>query len=222
MELTYAVVTSPGYPLYAGNVRETYRAISLALANGLRMLGVQVESAPRLPARDLTTDMVRRQNRQDVADWGRTPSCFDLSSDHELCVAGRKLVGSAQLRRDGAVLQHGSILLDIDLPALLAVLRLDQSKLGEIGPYSSSSVTLPRQSLSREIPANALSARMIGLREALGREVGFEEVAEALTQGFKHSHGLEFLQGTLTKEEIALAHELREAKYRSDHWTHRR
>jgi lipoate-protein ligase A len=48
----------------------------------------------------------------------RSASCFALATTADSLVAGRKLVGSAQVRRDGALLQHGSILLHVDREAL--------------------------------------------------------------------------------------------------------
>jgi lipoate-protein ligase A len=71
----------------------TYRLISGALASALAQLGVQVtagpEGAPVGPA--------------DGFD------CFTEPGLDALCAGGQKLVGSAQRRRGGGVLQHGSI-----------------------------------------------------------------------------------------------------------------
>ena len=47
--------------------------------------------------------------------------CFDVASAYEITAGGKKLVGSAQARRGGAILQHGSILLDIDWDAWVSV-----------------------------------------------------------------------------------------------------
>lgn len=44
----------------------------------------------------------------------KAPNCFAGSACPDIVVQGRKLFGSAQRRKDGAVLQHGSLLLDID------------------------------------------------------------------------------------------------------------
>ncbi|HEQ71714.1 MAG TPA: hypothetical protein ENN69_04420, partial [Spirochaetia bacterium] len=40
--------------------------------------------------------------------------CFASASAYEIAVGGRKILGSAQVRRNGVVLQHGSLLLDVD------------------------------------------------------------------------------------------------------------
>ena len=50
---------------------------------------------------------------------GRAPTpdtlpCFDVATQGEIVASGRKLVGSAQVRERGALLQHGSILIEDD------------------------------------------------------------------------------------------------------------
>ncbi len=81
-------------------------------------------------------------------------SCFALPAPGELTLAGRKLVGSAQVRHAGALLQHGSILLDDDQS------RIDGFV---VGPYLSSA------------PAATL-------RSALGPAVGYDTVREVLLE----------------------------------------
>jgi lipoyl(octanoyl) transferase len=93
-EVTYAVAA----PLAVfGRLRTAYRAIHERLAAALRALGVDAELA----------DRADRPDRPD-----RPTSCFSSSVGGEILVRGRKLVGSAQVRRGAAFLQHGSILLD--------------------------------------------------------------------------------------------------------------
>jgi lipoate-protein ligase A len=95
-ELTYSVVFKNEL---SGSVEETYRLISEALAEGIRAFGIPAMMNPVQP---------------DFKSWYQQPSsklCFSSSARHEIQVDGRKLVGSAQRRIAGAVLQHGSILI---------------------------------------------------------------------------------------------------------------
>lgn len=93
-EVTYAVAA----PIAAfGRLRDAYRAIHERLAAGLRSLGADVTLAADRPTVRLSD---------------RPPSCFATTAGGEILVRGRKLVGSAQVRRGEAFLQHGSILLD--------------------------------------------------------------------------------------------------------------
>ena len=93
-ELTYSVAQ----PDAGISLRESYRAIHGMLADAVRRLG-----APAL----LAADPPR------VAGVG-AGACFAQPVGGEVVVAGRKVVGSAQLRENGALLQHGSMLLSDD------------------------------------------------------------------------------------------------------------
>ncbi|MEX2465840.1 MAG: hypothetical protein WD995_02955 [Gemmatimonadota bacterium] len=97
-ELTYAVVV-PERAL--GGPRAVYRAVNEALVEGLRLLGADVTLAGDGPAL-----------RPDAGP------CFDEPAAGEVVASGGKLVGSAQVRMDGALLQHGSILIEDDQAAL--------------------------------------------------------------------------------------------------------
>ena len=104
-EITYAVSA----PLdAAGDLRESYARINRLLIAGLRTLGADdIEVA---------SDVERVEGSP-----GFVP-CFHHPSVGEITLRGRKLVGSAQWRSDGALLQHGSILVDDDQMQLSAFL----------------------------------------------------------------------------------------------------
>ena len=131
-EITYSVTA----PTTADRgLRGDYAAINALLLSVLRDLGVDAELAPR----------ARR-----MPPPGSAP-CFELPAPGELVVGGRKLVGSAQWRDEGAWLQHGSILVHDDQPMLREVSRVDVPV----------------------VPAATLSG-------ALGRDVGAAEFADVL------------------------------------------
>ena len=133
-ELTYAVVA----PLDAmGGLREAYLRINEALAEALRGLGATVDLSAAAGTLGL--------------DAG---PCFQALARGEIAAGGRKLVGSAQARLEGVLLQHGSILLGGD-----------QSTLGEAG----GEVTLREMlgAVSRDAVAEATAH---ALRRSLGGE----------------------------------------------------
>lgn len=93
-EVTYAVAA----PIAVfGRLRDAYRAIHERLASALRSLGVSATLASDRPTARLSD---------------RPMSCFAETVGGEVLVGGRKVIGSAQVRRGTAFLQHGSILLD--------------------------------------------------------------------------------------------------------------
>ncbi|MCL5265668.1 MAG: lipoate--protein ligase family protein [Chloroflexi bacterium] len=195
-EVTYSVAMGENHPLGCGSIPESHRKIGSVLSTGLRSMGIEAQMAPRL-VRGLHDEQEGEVRR------GRTPACFDVPSDYEITVEGRKLVGSAQARKHGGLLQHGSILLDVDLPTTLALLRL-----------------------RREVPdvrlVQSLARRIVGLRQVLGRDVSHEHVVRAIVEGFKQCVGISFELGELTDEERLLAEQLRRDKYSAREWNYRR
>src|SRR5881398_2718711 len=106
-ELTYSVALPAAVLGQDGGVLPSYYRLSLALQDGLRRLGVPATLAP--------------ESAGSSAAHG--PVCFDRPSAHEILLHGRKLVGSAQMRRGGGLLQHGSILIEPRIDKLLACLQ---------------------------------------------------------------------------------------------------
>lgn len=102
-ELTYAV-TLPAEGL--GGVREVCAEIHGVLRDGLRRLGVTADAAHKGPTL-----------RPGAG------ACFAAPAGGELMLGGRKVVGSAQLRERGALLQHGTILLSGDQRTVAEVTR---------------------------------------------------------------------------------------------------
>ena len=109
-ELTYAVVATSIDQHIGGGVLETYQRISRGLVASLTLLGMSVEVQP-----DLSIPEDQRSN----------PVCFQVPSAYEVTVNGRKLIGSAQVRRRGGVLQHGSLPLRGDITRICKVLRFE-------------------------------------------------------------------------------------------------
>ncbi|MDX1623089.1 MAG: octanoyltransferase [Gemmatimonadota bacterium] len=164
-ELTYAVaVPVPvGHPPLAGTPREVYRRIHAALAEGLRALG-----APAALVADRRGERPRSPGPADPA------ACFATSVPFEIAVGGRKLLGSAQRRSRGGLLQHGSLPLDGDQAALAAAWP------GAVDPAAATT-----------------------LAAAAGRPVGFAEAAGALAASLAEALEVELAGAELEPDERA-------------------
>jgi lipoate-protein ligase A len=92
-DVCYSIVLPLSHPLAAGGIRQSYQRLARGLGAALEALGL----SPLAP----TAAASRRPQR---SGW-----CFEAAAPYELALAGRKLVGSAQARRGGALLQQGSI-----------------------------------------------------------------------------------------------------------------
>jgi lipoate-protein ligase A len=187
-ELTYSVVTRLDDPRAAGGVVESYRRLSRGLVAGLSLLGV--------PA--IQAEYQRNENTN-----GFSSACFDVPSHYEVTVDGKKLVGSAQVRRQGVLLQHGTLPLYGDITRLVDYLRLDSDA--------------EREALRRK-----LAQRAATLETALGRRVEFEEAARAMAQGFAQALNLELVAGELTPQEREWAEEGRRLRYANPEWNAQR
>lgn len=106
-ELTYCIALPAAHPFQKD--RSALKRTGRALAAGLRALGVPAELAER------GHPLARLPDRA---------SCFLRSSRWEVCVRGKKIVGSAQRTLSGASLQHGSILCGPDHLRLVSFLKL--------------------------------------------------------------------------------------------------
>jgi len=177
-ELTYSVVAPEGEPRVSGGVVESYRRISAGLIRGLELLGVGNLAADR-----------RVQERS-----ANGPVCFEVPSDYEITAGGRKLVGSAQVRSRGVVLQHGALPLEGDIARICAFLKANATP-------------------------ERVRARATTLMEALARPVSWEEAAAALEGGFAQALNLRLVPGVLTAEERAWVEQLYAEKYASEQWT---
>ncbi len=180
-ELTYALTVASTQPGFGGRILSTYRQISLALLAGLHNLNVTAAWSAGHAATSASA------------------ACFDTPADYEITVRGRKLIGSAQTRMRGAILQHGSLLLSADVARLYAVLNLDAA-----------------------ISSTSLAERMIALDEAAEQHIDFDTCASALVAGFCTTWHIRFTPGELTSAEATLAQTLRTERYANHAWTQRR
>jgi lipoate-protein ligase A len=186
VELTYSVVASLDDTTVEGGILQSYRKISTGLVTGLRQVGVPAEMA---------SEKARGHGTGSAA-------CFDAPSAYEVTINGRKVIGSAQVRRSGALLQHGAILLEVDVARQAGVLQ-------------------PPPGMTQEQLAEVLAPRLISLSEAAGRPVSAEELATALRAGFAEAWELPLEEGALTAAERERVVALRE-KYASEQWNRRR
>ena len=180
-EVTYSVAAPAGLPGLEGGLRGSCARIHAAILAGLARLGIADlslhEGAPAAGPR-------------------RASACFATASRSEVAWRGRKLVGSAQRRLPGAILQQGSILLDSRLDA-------GQSALEALWPESFG------------------GGRWTSLAEAGGRRFGFDEVAGAVRAGFTEALGAAFASSALQPHEEASATSLLHDLYGRDEFLYR-
>ncbi len=183
-ELTYAVIAPANHPLVAGGVLESYRRLAAALLDALRRLGIPATM------------------QGEAAAPGSGPVCFEVPSSYEITVHGKKLIGSAQARKHGGVLQHGSLPLGGDLTRITQALRF---------PDAAARAQAADRLLDHATTAAAI----------LGRRPTWEEAAQAFAAAFAATFHLALQPGDLSPAEQQRAEHLHQSVYANPAWTER-
>ena len=176
-EVTYSVVIPEGNSNYSRSTGEVYNLISRGLVRGIRKLGVLAELQRRSP--DLGTHY----------ESSLSVSCFSAAARYEVVVEGKKLVGSAQRRMSGGVLQHGSILTGDAHLALPEYIR-------GVGPEERKRM--------REL----MEEKTVSIGGYLGRKVDYGEVVEAIKRGMEKEVSITFEVSELIEKEGRRVHDL--------------
>ena len=179
-ELTYALIGPADSGPLQGGITAAYRSITEGFARGLERLGAAVAlHRSSLPAQRTASG---------------NGSCFSARARYELMAGGRKLMGSAQRRRNGTVLQHGSLLLG-----------------------------RPQAGLWRPLGAGykEAAAGSVGLVELLGERPGRRRLMASIATGVAEVLDLPVRHGVLSRAELRLARRL-QRRYKDPAWTKRR
>ncbi|MBU5270858.1 lipoate--protein ligase family protein [Staphylococcus caprae] len=190
-ELTYSVIVPESHPNMPSTITEAYRVISQGLLEGFKNLGFETYFA-----------VPRSKEEREKLKQPRSSVCFDAPSWYELVVEGRKIAGSAQTRQKGVILQHGSILQDIDIDELFDMFIFKNDRL---------KAKMKEAFVEKAVAINDISEKHITL----------EEMEQAFEEGFKTGLNIDFKPLKLSDQQMAEVKELEE-KYRSDEWMYRK
>jgi lipoate-protein ligase A len=168
-EITYSVIADKK-DMETEDIAAIYARIYAGLAEALKILGINADF-----------------------NQGSSRICPNLT------VSGRKISGSAQSHKMGVVLQHGTLLLGVDLEKMFALLRV---------PWART---------CKEI-VNMARDRISSLNIELDRIVSIQEIHRALIKGFGKALNVRLLEGELTTSEREFARKLCEERYAKDVW----
>jgi len=186
-ELTYAVVAPETEPRVTGGVLQSYLHLSVALLEALRFIGLNPKA----------NENESRSNAEKP-----NPVCFEVPSNYEITVNGRKLIGSAQARRKEGVLQHGALPLHGDLTRVIDALHFKD------------------QSATKRAHERLLEHATTVERE-LGTAPSFFKAKQAFIQAFEKTLHLRLQPGVLSETEYQRAEALMTEKYNHPSWTER-
>lgn len=118
---------------------------------------------------------------------------------NDILVSGKKISGNAQTRRGGVILQHGTILYDLDVKKMFSLLKVGKEKISD--------------KMIKSVEERVTSVKH-------QKDIGMEEVYEALVKGF--TKGKEFQFGDFSEQEKERARELAKKRYTSKEWNFQR
>ncbi|MEK6842952.1 MAG: biotin/lipoate A/B protein ligase family protein [Candidatus Micrarchaeota archaeon] len=118
---------------------------------------------------------------------------------NDIIVGGKKVSGNAQTRRHGVLLQHGTLLFDLDVRKMFSVLKVSKEKISD--------------KMIASVEERVTSLKRLGIAD---KNEAYKALVEAFTQG------KEFEFGSWSENELLRAKELATTKYRTTEWNFQR
>ena len=134
-----------------------------------------------------------------VKGLGKIGINAEFAPINDIVAHGKKISGNAQTRREGALLQHGTILYSLDVRKMFSVLNVSKEKISDK-------------------MIKGAEERVTSVRSYSNVPIG--ELCESMEAAF--TEGKEYSIGEITNEELSKAKELAESKYASRDWNFRR
>ncbi|MDP6156387.1 MAG: lipoate--protein ligase family protein [Candidatus Thermoplasmatota archaeon] len=187
-ELTYSIIIPSSHKKMEGiGVVDSYRTISKALVRSLQLCGIMCEIAPKI-----------------VPSQARMGSkiCFETPSTYEVMAGNKKIIGSAQTRDKGVILQHGSVPIDWDTEKMLDVMGI---------PIKG-----------RKVYRERFNEKATSISKELGHRIEFEDLIHCFVKGFEDTFKVDLIPSEYTKDEKNIASNLATEKYASDNWNLRK
>jgi len=191
-ELTYSVIVSESYPEMPESVTQAYRVISGGLLEGFRNLDL-----------DASFSVPQTEKQNNDLKNPKSAVCFDTPSWYELVVEGKKVAGSAQTRQKGVILQHGAILLSLDVDKLISLFNFKSEE-------------------HRELMRKSLPEKAVAIDRLVNRSVSIKECTDAFSKGFESALDMKLEPLELTEQQIEFVMEIERKKYANDDWTYRK
>lgn len=118
---------------------------------------------------------------------------------NDIIAGTKKISGNAQTRKNGRILQHGTVLMQVDVNKMFSLLKVSNEKI-------------------KYAMIETVKERVTSVGQLLDRTVSNEEVENALINGFKETFKGELIESQLTQEEMTLAEERAEQRFKSKKW----
>ena len=168
-EITFSVATT-NEEIGVTDVSRAYLKVYSGIKDALRILGITADFSE-----------------------GDETNCPNLT------VKGKKISGSAQARKSGTLLHHGTLLLDVELEKMFSIIHV---------PWSTSLEEIVR----------VAQKRITSLKNELGHMVSVSTAANAVAAGFRNALKIELEPARLSTFEKKTAETLYKEKYSTNDW----
>jgi len=122
---------------------------------------------------------------------------------NDIIANGKKISGNAQTRKMKTVLQHGTILMDVDVEKMFSVLKV------------------PNEKIKDKLIAD-VKDRVTSIKHIKDKEINFDILAIAMKKGFEEEFDIELVEEILTDEEKELTKKFELECFSAKEWNHRR
>ncbi len=121
---------------------------------------------------------------------------------NDVIVNGKKISGNAQTRKYGGLLQHGTLLINVNVDEMFEILKVPEEKY-------------------RDKVIDSVKHRVTSLHHE-GIDVDFDDLKNLLAEGFSEALGAKLYEDTIPKEIYDYAHNLEVNKYATREWNFKR
>ena len=190
-ELTYSIVLREEKDILPDSIIKSYKVISRGMVKGLKKLNLPVELKP--------FDKNKKKEK------GFSAACFDAPSWYEVLADGKKLIGSAQTRRKGIILQHNYIPFTIKADKIYSLLKMKGNN----------------QEKLRKRMIDKFQKKATALNTESEEVININELKKVLKKGWEEEFQVSLKWGELIPQEEKWIKQLVEKKYLTDEWNYR-
>lgn len=116
---------------------------------------------------------------------------------------GKKISGNAQTRQKNTILQHGTILLDVDVEKMFSLLRVSNEKM--------------KDKLIKNVKESVTSVKHVA-----GRDVSYNDLLDDIKKGFEEEFDIVLIDGSLSDYEKELVKDFKQNIFSDKNWNHKR
>ncbi len=158
------------------------------------------ESNPSVPKNIL--DSYRRISGAIIKGLGNLGIESSYAPINDILSHGKKISGNAQTRKIKTVLQHGTVLMDVNPDRMFSVLKVSNEKI-------------------RDKLISNVKERVTSIKDILGKDISFNEIADSMKKGFEEEFNIFLYEGELTENELELTKKFEKERFSSYNWNHR-